>query len=73
MQCRVYQQTATFPIVEQMENIPEERRPSAVYLNTILKGAQESSLPQDYQTFLKRIPHNGYNGEVDIGLPLNVT
>lgn len=67
---RVYQQTKTPPKVENVEDIPIERRPSAVYLNTILKGAEESGLPQDYQNWLKRIPHNGYSGPVDIGLDL---
>ncbi|KAJ8969240.1 hypothetical protein NQ317_002638 [Molorchus minor] len=51
----------------EMSDIPEDRQPSAVYLNTILKGAIESGLPKDYQEFLKRIPHNGYVGDVDIG------
>lgn len=73
LECRVYQQTATFPTLEDIGELPEDRRPSVIYLNTILKGAQESALPVEYQNVLKRIPHNGYDGKVDIGLPLNST
>lgn len=72
LQCRTYQQTAIFDSEPEIDNIPHERKPSAVYLSTILNGAEESGLPLDYMTFLKRIPHNGYSGEVDIGLPLNI-
>lgn len=70
LHCRTYQQTAQFDSEQEIENLPDERKPSGVYFNTILNGAVESEFPEDYMRFLKRIPHNGYFGEVDIGLPL---
>ncbi|CAH0554567.1 unnamed protein product [Brassicogethes aeneus] len=70
---RVYQQTKTPETLENIENLPDDRKPSAVYLGTILKGAEESKLPEEYKEWLHRIPHNGYDGEVDIGLSLNIT
>lgn len=70
LQCRTYQQTAKFDCEPLIENIPEERKPSTVYLSTILNGAEESGLPEEYMAFLKKIPDNGYCGEVDIGVPL---
>lgn len=72
LQCRTYQQTAIYDSGPDLENIPEERKPSEVYLSTILNGAEESGLPEEYKLVLKKIPHNGYCGEVDIGLPLNL-
>lgn len=71
--CRTYQQCATPTFIIDMLDLPAERRPSSVYLNTIILGASESKLPDDYQDFLKSIPHNGYNGEVDIKLDLSIT
>ena len=70
--CKVYQQTTVPKHVSNIENLPTERRPSKIYLNTIQLGAKESALPIDYQEFLKRVPHNGYEGTVDIKLNLNV-
>lgn len=66
LQSRTYQQTAKFDSDPDLENIPEERRPSSVYLNTILNGADESGLPEEYKSLLKKIPHNGYSGEVEL-------
>lgn len=70
--CRVYQQTNKPIITNKIEDLPDERKPSYVYLKTILDGANESDLPQHYIEFLKKIPHNGYKGEVDIGLDLQI-
>ncbi|KAJ8942163.1 hypothetical protein NQ318_002553 [Aromia moschata] len=72
LNCRVYMQTAKVQAVSKIEDLAEDHQPSAIYLNTMLKGAIESGLPQDYLEFLKRIPHNGYEGEVDIGADLNL-
>lgn len=41
------------------ENRPFERKPSQTYLETIVKGAIESKLPEKYVAFLKRITDNG--------------
>ncbi|KAL3268774.1 hypothetical protein HHI36_007874 [Cryptolaemus montrouzieri] len=70
--CRVYEQTNVPESVEKIEDIPDDRKPSYIYLKTIQDGAKESGLPEDYQKFLQRIPNNGYKGEVDIGLDLNI-
>ncbi|XP_018575000.1 gamma-glutamylcyclotransferase-like isoform X2 [Anoplophora glabripennis] len=72
LNCRVYIQTAKVPDVVPLEDLPPERKPSAVYINTMLKGAKESGLPGEYQEFLGRVAHNGYNGEIDIGTQLNL-
>lgn len=66
LQSRTYQQTAVFDSDPDIENIPEDRRPSAVYLHTILNGADESGLPEEYKLILRKIPHNGYSGEVEL-------
>lgn len=66
LECRVYQ------LIEQPETyvpaplLPIERRPSRIYLEVILQGAQESKLPEDYFQFLKSFPHNGYEGPVTV-------
>lgn len=39
--------------------IPHERKPSKTYITTIVKGAEESKLPESYVQFLKNIAHNG--------------
>lgn len=70
--CRVYQQHQTPEKSVPLELLPHERQPSAVYLNTIVLGAKESQIPQHYQDFLSKIAHNGYDGNVDIDLDLNI-
>jgi gamma-glutamylcyclotransferase len=47
-------------------------KPSKVYMNVIIRGARENKLPEDYITFLQNIPHNGYDGEVDVNISLKV-
>lgn len=42
--------------------LPSDRRPSKIYLKTIVLGAKESSLPSDYIQFLNNIPDNGRDG-----------
>lgn len=71
MKCWCYQQCQTPLPLKEGETLPESRKPSTVYLNTIIQGAAESNLPEDYQKYLKTIPHNGYNGKVDVQLTLN--
>ncbi|XP_076680046.1 gamma-glutamylcyclotransferase [Andrena cerasifolii] len=70
LKCRVYQQHNNPGEHVKLRLLPNHRRPSPLYLETILKGAQESQLPADYIKFLETIPHNKYDGEYDIGLPL---
>lgn len=57
LECRSYQVNA--PLVD-------DRRPSLVYKNVILKGAMEHHLPETYIQQLRQIQDNGYNGPVDL-------
>ncbi|KAK9712665.1 hypothetical protein QE152_g24776 [Popillia japonica] len=68
--CRIYKLAHKARFVKNIEELPEERRPSPAYLKVILLGAKESNLPENYVEFLRRIPHNGYSG--DIGIDLDV-
>lgn len=42
--------------------IPLERRPSKSYKETMLLGAKENSLPEQYIRFIAEIPDNGKSG-----------
>ncbi|KYM76863.1 Gamma-glutamylcyclotransferase [Atta colombica] len=66
LNCRVYQQCNNPKEYIKPEDFPMDKRPSPLYLNTILKGAKENKLPTDYIKFLKTIPDNGYEGDYDI-------
>lgn len=70
LNCRVYQQCNNPAEHVNPCLLPSQRRPSPLYIETILKGGRENNLPADYIKFLKTIPHNGYVGDYDIGLPL---
>ncbi|XP_014256600.1 gamma-glutamylcyclotransferase-like isoform X2 [Cimex lectularius] len=41
-----------------------ERPPSKIYLDTIISGAKETGLPEDYIKKLESIPHNNYTGPI---------
>lgn len=69
--CRTYQHTTLPEKRVDLKFLPENRRPSWIYLKTIIKGAEESGLPQDYQSFLKNISHNGYANDDHIGFKLS--
>jgi len=49
----------------------EKLLPSQRYKNVIIYGAKENNLPEEYIKFLENIPDNGYNGDVDVNIPLN--
>lgn len=66
LECRVYQLINLPEPYVSASLLPQERRPSRIYLETILQGAKESKLPDDYFDFLKSFPHNGYCGPVDV-------
>ena len=57
---------------EKKRPLSEDCRPSKVYKGVIVQGALEHSLPTEYIDKLKGIEDNGYGGEVDIGLDLNI-
>ena len=47
-------------------------RPSTVYKRVIVHGAIENGLPEHYIKKLDKIEDNGYDGEVDVQLPLHL-
>ena len=47
-------------------------RPSTVYKRVIVHGAIENGLPEQYIKKLENIEDNGYDGEVDVQLPLHL-
>ena len=57
LKCRTYQKK------KDSESVTA---PSPQYLETILTGARENSLPHDYVEKLSSTEHNGYTGEVTI-------
>lgn len=65
VECRSYHLTDQPPKLEEGAAWPDERKPSQVYLNTIVAGAKESGLPAEYIQQLETIPHNSYNGPVN--------
>ncbi|XP_020280416.1 gamma-glutamylcyclotransferase-like [Pseudomyrmex gracilis] len=69
--CRVYQQCDNPKEHVKPADLPTNRRPSPLYINLIVKGAEANQLPADYVKFLKSVPHNGYEGEYGISLSLN--
>ena len=57
MKCRSYH----------LQNLElDDGRPSPQYLRTVLLGARENHLPEEYVQRLMKIQHNGYDGEVFI-------
>ena len=46
--------------------------PSLRYKNVIIQGAKEHNLPAEYITYLQNIPDNGYNGVVDVNIPISL-
>ncbi|XP_055315981.1 gamma-glutamylcyclotransferase-like [Sitodiplosis mosellana] len=61
LECRTYQMSGapTDELNLSDPNIPFERKPSKTYMDVILRGSEESQLPQEYQNFLRNIVHNG--------------
>ena len=47
------------------EDVPQGA-PSPQYLQTILEGARECDLPQDYIEELSKVEHNGYSGTLNL-------
>jgi len=62
LKCRCYQQ---------ITELEEDRRPSAVYKNVMVRGARENGVPEDYiNNELITIIDNGYDGDVEVKLEL---
>lgn len=66
VESRSYQLCDLPPPVPEGEKFPDERRPSKIYLRTIIDGAIESKLPAEYITYLRSFPDNGYEGEINL-------
>ncbi|XP_023316744.1 gamma-glutamylcyclotransferase-like isoform X2 [Trichogramma pretiosum] len=64
--CYVYQQCVLPKEYVEPSSLPEDRQPSLIYLNTMINGAKEFNIPNEYIEFLKSFKNNGYNGTVDI-------
>ncbi|XP_045101680.1 gamma-glutamylcyclotransferase-like [Portunus trituberculatus] len=58
----------SYQIIRPLE---DDRRPSYVYMDVIIRGAKANGLPEDYIKFLESIEHNGYKGSVEINLQLD--
>ena len=48
----------------------EDKRPSQVYKEVIVRGAEEHLLPPDYIAKLRAVEDNGYRGEVSVTVDL---
>ena len=48
----------------------EDKRPSYVYKDVIVRGAEEHNIRQEYLDWLRGIEDNGYRGDVNVGLDL---
>eukprot|EP00092_Neocalanus_flemingeri_P063501 GFUD01076864.1.p1 GENE.GFUD01076864.1~~GFUD01076864.1.p1 ORF type:complete len:173 (-),score=69.32 GFUD01076864.1:83-601(-) len=48
----------------------EDKRPSFVYKDVIVRGAEEHSIPGEYLEWLRGIEDNGYRGDVKVKLDL---
>ena len=48
----------------------EDKRPSFVYKDVIVRGAEEHNIPGEYLEWLRGIEDNGYRGDVKVKLDL---
>lgn len=74
IECRLYQM-AELPLDKvklKDRSIPYERKPSRTYITTIIKGAEESKLPEKYVEFLKKIVHNERDAHPELLKKLNL-
>ncbi|XP_057322477.1 gamma-glutamylcyclotransferase-like [Microplitis mediator] len=65
--CRTYKMTVDPEDNVPLDKLPDHRRPSLIYLKTIIKGAQEHDLPKKYIENLNSTRHNGQEYPVPIG------
>ncbi|NP_001155144.1 gamma-glutamyl cyclotransferase-like venom protein isoform 1 precursor [Nasonia vitripennis] len=66
IECRTYQECVLPEKYVPPSELPPERQPSFVYLNTIIRGAKEFHIPEEYIRFIESFKHNGYTGEVEL-------
>lgn len=48
----------------------EDKRPSGVYKDVIIRGAREHNLPSKYVKMLESVEDNGYRGNVSVNVDL---
>ncbi len=72
VKCLVYKLCDETRTQTRIEHGDDKLLPSLRYKNVIIAGAKEHNLPQDYITYLQNIPDNGYNGDVDVNVPLHL-
>ena len=66
-------EAVSYKVMDHNLTEPEDRcAPSKVYKNVMVNGALENGLPGHYVDKLKNMRDNGYEGEVEVGLPLHV-
>ncbi len=58
--CRCYQLCNLPARIPEGSPVPENRKPSLLYMTIMLKGAVESRLPEEYVNRLKKIQHNNW-------------
>ena len=68
-----YSKAYTYQLLRE-RYLPEgsDTRPSTVYKRVIVHGAIENGLPEHYVKQLEKIEDNGYDGDVDVHLPLHL-
>lgn len=70
--CRTYTHVENPSSQSSPSNLPDERKPSLSYLQTIIEGAMECKLPDEYIAKLKSISHNGNQATEHILKNLNL-
>ncbi|XP_075216914.1 gamma-glutamylcyclotransferase-like [Lycorma delicatula] len=71
IKCRCYELCDLPPALGKNEKFPESRYPSKAYLDTIIAGAKESKLPDEYIKYIQSFPHNGYDVKVNFTTQFN--
>ncbi|KAF4531231.1 hypothetical protein B566_EDAN017948 [Ephemera danica] len=67
LECRTYKYNHREPLSGgSYSKLPESRRPSPLYLQTIQRGAEESGLPMDYRDLLNTIPSNDHDAGITL-------
>ncbi|KAF5299669.1 hypothetical protein FQA39_LY11464 [Lamprigera yunnana] len=69
IECYTYEQVNKPTSSHKLSELPENRQPSRLYKETIVNGAEESKLPEEYQTLLQQIACNDFNEIVDLTVP----
>lgn len=70
--CRCYHLVDQPEALKDDEKLPESRQPSKIYMDTLIAGAKESGIPEDYIHFLSKVLHNGYAGKIEHDLDWSI-